>query len=42
LSYDETPFSYVMEIGLYVLAMFGGLLLVRWALGGSVRWMTRN
>jgi hypothetical protein len=42
LSYDETPFSYVMEIGLYVLATVGGLLLVWWALGGSVRWMTRK
>lgn len=42
LSYDETPISYVVEIGLYILVMLGGLLLVWWALGGSLRWMTRK
>jgi hypothetical protein len=37
LSYDETPFSYVSEIGLYILALLGGLALVWWALGGSFK-----
>jgi hypothetical protein len=37
LSYDETPFSYVSEIGLYILVVLSGLALVWWALGGSFK-----
>jgi hypothetical protein len=42
LTFDETPFSYVVEIGLYILVLIGGLIAVWWALGGSIRWMTRK
>jgi len=35
LSYDETPFSYVLEIGLYILVVLVGLLLVWGALNGG-------
>ena len=37
LSYDETPFSYVLEIGFYILIVLFGLALVWWALGGSFK-----
>jgi hypothetical protein len=37
LTYDETPFSYVLEIGFYILIVLFGLALVWWALGGSFK-----
>lgn len=37
LSYDETPFSYVLQVGSYALLVLIGLFLVWLALGGRVR-----
>ena len=37
LTFDETPFSYVQEIGFYIVFVFVGLALVWWALGGSFK-----
>ena len=37
LTYDETPFAYVSEIGLYILVVLAGLALVWWALGGEFK-----
>jgi hypothetical protein len=42
LSYDKEPFSYVFEIGMYVVMVLFGLFLVWCALGGTVGRMTRK
>ena len=42
LSYDEEPFSYVTEIGFYILVMLSGLLFVWLALGGGFGRFTRK
>lgn len=42
LSYDTEPFSYVTEIGFYILVMLIGLLFVWLALGGGFWRLTRK